>query len=343
MKNRIGYIDMSKGLAIILVIIGHSSFVPNNAKLLLYAFHIPLFFFLSGFTLNVRKYETFSGYCLNKVKSLVVPFFLLNSFVFLFQLFVMYPDQVLSFNILHFIKQLLLSDRLHIYFQLWFLNVLFLSHVFSYFILKRRWNVSQWVIIILSLLVLVYLGQKVYNREYYLIWNIDLVPVALIFILLGVWTKNNLHQLEKYFSIYFLPIGLILTNYSSKLNYRVSDYQIVDLYYQQIGNHFLFYIAAISGIWSVLIFFKTLPESSIMKSIGQKTLIYYGVHSPIVLILVEKLVKELSTKYTGIFVNQYITTIFVAILTILGCELIVRMFRGTNFPFGIKRLGERDE
>ena len=142
----------------------------------------------------------------------------------------MYPDQVLSFDILHFIKQLLISDRLHIYFQLWFLNVMFLAHVFSYFILKRRWNLSQWVIIILSLLVLVYLGQKVYEREYYLIWNIDLVPVALIFILLGVWTKNNLHQLEKYFSIYLLPIGLILTNYSSKLNYRVSGYQIVDLY-----------------------------------------------------------------------------------------------------------------
>ena len=343
MKKRIGYIDMAKGLAIILVIVGHSSFVPHIAKMILYIFHIPLFFFLSGFTLNVRKYETFSGYFLNKLKGLVVPFFLLNSFVFLFQLFVMYPDQVLSFNILHFIKQLLLSDRLHIYFQLWFLNVLFLAHVFSYFILKRRWNLGQWVIIILSLLILVYLGQKVYEREYYLIWNIDLVPVAMIFILLGVWTKNNLHQLEKYFSVYFLPVGVILTVLVGGMNYRLSGNQIVDLYYQQIGNHFLLYLAAISGIWSVLIFFKTLPESSVMKSIGQKTLIYYGVHSPIVLVLVEKLVKELSTKYTGIFVNQYITTVFVVILTILGCELIVRMFRGTNFPFGLKRLGEKDE
>lgn len=343
MKKRIGYIDMAKGLAIILVIVGHSSFVPHIAKMILYIFHIPLFFFLSGFTLNVRKYETFSGYFLNKLKGLVVPFFLLNSFVFLFQLFVMYPDQVLSFNILHFIKQLLLSDRLHIYFQLWFLNVLFLAHIFSYFILKRRWNLGQWVIIILSLLILVYLGQKVYEREYYLIWNIDLVPVAMIFILLGVWTKNNLHQLEKYFSVYFLPVGVILTVLVGGMNYRLSGNQIVDLYYQQIGNHFLLYLAAISGIWSVLIFFKTLPESSVMKSIGQKTLIYYGVHSPIVLVLVEKLVKELSTKYTGIFVNQYITTVFVVILTILGCELIVRMFRGTNFPFGLKRLGEKDE
>lgn len=340
MKNRIGYIDMAKGLAIILVIVGHSSFVPPLAKMILYIFHIPLFFFLSGFTLNVRKYETFSGYFLNKWKSLVVPFFLLNIFVFLFQLFVMYPDQVLSFNILQFIKQLLISDRLHIYFQLWFLNVLFLAHVFSYFILKRGWNWGQWMIIILSLFVLVYLGQKIYEKEYYLIWNIDLVPVAMIFILLGVWTKNNLHRLEKYFSVYFLPVVGVLTVLIGRMNYRLSGNQIVDLYYQQIGNHFLFYIAAISGIWSVLIFFKTLPESSIMKLIGQKTLIYYGVHSPIVLVLVEKLVKELSARYTGIFVNQYITTVFVVILTILGCELIVRIFRGTNFPFGVKRLGE---
>ena len=196
------------------------------------------------------------------------------------------------------------------------------------------------MIIILSLFVLVYLGQKIYEKEYYLIWNIDLVPVAMIFILLGVWTKNNLHRLEKYFSVYFLPVVGVLTVLIGRMNYRLSGNQIVDLYYQQIGNHFLFYIAAISGIWSVLIFFKTLPESSIMKSIGQKTLIYYGVHSPIVLVLVEKLVKELSARYTGIFVNQYITTVFVVILTILGCELIVRIFRGTNFPFGVKRLGE---
>ena len=343
MKKRIGYIDMAKGLAIILVIIGHISFTPSMGKTILYLFHIPLFFFLSGFTFSIDKYANFSSFFWNKFKGIVVPFVLMNVFVFLVQLFILYPDQVLSFSLIHFAKQLLLSDRLHIYFQLWFLNVMFLAHVFSYFILKRKWNLAQWIIIILSLLVLVYIGQKVYEREYYLIWNIDLVPVAMIFILLGVWTQNNLHQLEKYFSIYFLPIGLILTNYSSKLNYRVSGYQIVDLYYQQIGNHFLFYLAAISGIWSVLIFFKTFPESSIMKSIGQKTLIYYGVHSPIVLVLVEKLVKELSTKYTGIFVNQYITTVFVAILTILGCELIVRIFRGTNFPFGIKRLGERDE
>ena len=89
----------------------------------------------------------------------------------------------------------------------------------------------------------------------------------------------------------------------------MSGYQIVDLYYQQVGiiSYFTWQLFQEFGVF--LYFFRTIPRSSILKSIGQKTLIYYGVHSPIVLVLVEKLVKELSTKYTGIFVNQYITTV----------------------------------
>ena len=330
MKKRIGYLDMAKGLAIILVIIGHSSFVPLRAKILLYVFHIPLFFFLSGFTLNVTKYKTFKEYFLSKVKSLVVPFFCLNIFVFLFQLFVMYPEQVFSFNLIHFTKQLLLSDRLHVYFQLWFLNVMFLAHVFSYFILRKKWTTIQWLLISVLLLFLVVLGQKIYAWNFYLIWNIDLVPVAVVFTLLGVGVRKYLAQMEKFFAIYYLPVALLLTIF-------------VDLYYQQIGNHLLFYIAAISGIWSTIIFFKSIPEMTLLKSIGQRTLIYYGVHAPIVLVLVEKLVLQLSTRYTGIFVNGYVTTSVVTILTLVGCELIVRVFRGTNFPFGIKRLGVKNE
>ena len=75
------------------------------------------------------------------------------------------------------------------------------------------------------------------------------------------------------------------------------------MYYQQIGNHLLFYISAIAGIWATITLFKVIPEAEWFKSIGKKTLIYYGVHSPIVLVLAEKLVAQLAAKYTGIFVN----------------------------------------
>ena len=59
MTKRIEYIDMMKGFAMILVILGHISYIPYSLKILIYIFHIPLFFFLSGFTLNIKKYNSF--------------------------------------------------------------------------------------------------------------------------------------------------------------------------------------------------------------------------------------------------------------------------------------------
>lgn len=57
-NKRIKYIDMLKAFCIILVIAGHMGYTPAKVKLLLYIFHIPLFFFLSGMTLNVEKYNS---------------------------------------------------------------------------------------------------------------------------------------------------------------------------------------------------------------------------------------------------------------------------------------------
>lgn len=342
MQKRIGYIDMAKGLAIILVIIGHITFTPKTGRTIVYLFHIPLFFFLSGFTFSIDKYKNFRTFFWNKFKGIVVPFILMNVFVFLVQLFILYPDQVLSFNVIRFAKQLLFSDRLHIYFQLWFLNVLFLSEIVCYFILKYAQEVKFQIAVAISLILLVFIGQKVYEANWYLIWNWDLVPVSSIFVLLGFLTRKNIDVIERFLTLKFLPIAIFISITIGLLNDKMSGFK-VDLFYQQIGNHFLFYIAAISGIWATITFFKVIPEVEWFKEIGRKTLIYYGVHSPIVLVLVEKLVTQLASKYTGIFINGYVTTAFTTFLTMIGCEIIVRIFKGTNFPFGIQVLGEKNE
>ena len=45
---RLEWIDKAKGIGIILVILGHT-ICPPNIKFWLYSFHMPLFFFLSGY------------------------------------------------------------------------------------------------------------------------------------------------------------------------------------------------------------------------------------------------------------------------------------------------------
>ena len=52
MSKRIEYIDAAKGLAMILVVIGHCHWKGHLAGSLIYSFHMPLFFIISGFFLK---------------------------------------------------------------------------------------------------------------------------------------------------------------------------------------------------------------------------------------------------------------------------------------------------
>lgn len=55
-KNRISYIDIAKGIGIFLVIWGHI-ILNGPAYNIIYAFHMPLFFFLSGLVFSKSKYK----------------------------------------------------------------------------------------------------------------------------------------------------------------------------------------------------------------------------------------------------------------------------------------------
>lgn len=67
MKNRISYIDIAKGIGIFLVIWGHI-ILSGPAYNIIYAFHMPLFFFLSGFVFSKNKYHNIKEFFISKIK-----------------------------------------------------------------------------------------------------------------------------------------------------------------------------------------------------------------------------------------------------------------------------------
>ena len=80
-KPRIEFIDIIKGLAIILVVIGHTS--PSKTEIipyksLIYAFHMPLFFIISGmFVATSREnysLQTLKNFAHKNFIALIVPF-----------------------------------------------------------------------------------------------------------------------------------------------------------------------------------------------------------------------------------------------------------------------------
>lgn len=53
---RVKWIDTARGIAILLVLIGHAGVAPKLNQYIL-SFHMPLFFFLSGIVFDNKKYK----------------------------------------------------------------------------------------------------------------------------------------------------------------------------------------------------------------------------------------------------------------------------------------------
>ena len=81
MKNksiRIEWVDWLKGLAIFLIVFGHT--IPYSDKLstiqhYIVSFHVPLFFLISGFLIK-KSDEKFLTYAKRKFLSIMIPFYI---------------------------------------------------------------------------------------------------------------------------------------------------------------------------------------------------------------------------------------------------------------------------
>ena len=73
-KNRLRYVDIAKGIGILLVILGHMpSVVPLPVRLWIFSFHMPLFFFLAGmFAKDISNPKELAAVIIKKAKLLIL-------------------------------------------------------------------------------------------------------------------------------------------------------------------------------------------------------------------------------------------------------------------------------
>lgn len=135
-KKRIEYIDLAKGLCIILVVFYHvlnHLHVKSEYVFLLSTFRMPLYFFLSG--LFFKEYEGIVGFLIRKTNKLLIPFlffyittsFLLPNILFLLGITVSHTESIGIQGLWAFImKEEFAND------PLWFLWCLFLVNILFY-------------------------------------------------------------------------------------------------------------------------------------------------------------------------------------------------------------------
>jgi len=73
-KDRIEWIDFCKFVGIFYVVWGHVGMSPMLDKYI-HVFHMPIFFFLSGYMFNISKFKNLKEFLIKKTKTLLIPYF----------------------------------------------------------------------------------------------------------------------------------------------------------------------------------------------------------------------------------------------------------------------------
>lgn len=179
---RIEWVDAAKGIGILMVMFGHN-WLDWKYCYYFYSFHMPLFFILAGYTFSARRAPF--EFIKQKVKVLIIPYVL---FVICYLIFygvlghAHRGDYDMGAEVLAFLMQ-----QRHTY--LWFLPVLFLSELCVYVLSRAKLTTNIKLGVILLILALIHY-LTICTGCVNLIWNLDLVPMASVYIILGILYKR---------------------------------------------------------------------------------------------------------------------------------------------------------
>lgn len=210
--KRLKEIDILRGIAIILIMVGHFyqgyKFVDY-----IYIFHVPLFFFISGMCLNINI--SWREFIKKKIRTIVVPY-LMFGIIIIPAKFIYEADHSLL-NLVKILLKYLLQRR---YTTVWFLAALFVSQVVFYLIMAvcRTFNQNDYcaIVLIIMLTMIACIYEKYINIS--IPWTIDVGMLCVVFLASGYFFKkyffNNVYRAKKIKNILlgglFFIIGGIL-------------------------------------------------------------------------------------------------------------------------------------
>lgn len=316
MQGRDNYIDILKGLGIILVIWGHSSSFLFDE---IYAFHMPLFFFLSGCFFSTHL--PFIEFTKKKIRQLIIPYIIFYIISCIYYWILLGITGRFSIENLYSLKGLFPYDNVVVNGPLWFFYALFWMSLLYYLLRKSVKNDTNILIICLIL----HITAFILNRN-------DISMPA--------YTGRAFNE------IIYMHIGYILYN-KSKIFWSIRNSTIIKnslsliisitifscLYSVQtiIGGGRIYYsltsiLTAISGIALIMLLGSIIKSKWIcatLEYLGRHTLCLFSVHLPLYEISrpIAKMLFDIDS--IGYDLTSFI---IVFILSIIGSEIMMLIF-----------------
>lgn len=334
MGRRFDYVDIAKGLGIMLVIMGHieHDFVPFCGSV-----HIPLFFVVSGYLYDIDKTEhrTFGENVSKRVKRLVIPYFIYNLLLYAKYILKHFLSHTLSLEVgveslvgFCYSSALLYKDvPLEQNFEgfvfgngpLWFLTAMAVSSVIFYgiiyFVLKHRFDLKK---VLMSGVVLGVTSWILCRYlPIYLPWSAEMALIGAIFMLFGMCLRKY-DAIERFGNKLVIPVIFIIV--FALLHYVNGS---ANMAIQSYGKYMSIYV--IMGIIGsvIMLYLSLLVEKSrilnkAISYIGQNTLIILALHMTIISMMVsvlEKLKLNVLLEWGGFWSIRFV-------IGLIGCIII---------------------
>lgn len=255
-KYRIAWLDIAKGIAILCTIIGHIVPFGSHIRNIIFSFHMPLFFVVSGYTIKQIPFSSLKSATFKDFKRLIIPFCfikIIETFIGIIQLHVPVKECIYT----HFLGFIWGNGCNYWKFPgigaIWFFLTLFYSKLlFRVFLslIKKNRGICLMFFSFLSILI----GNKIWLPQ-----NIDLIFPAMFFMYAGYIYKNNVQEDSKYTHIFGI-IAFVIWTYMA---WNKGVY--IELATRHYPMYMICLLIALCGAFCIIQFSESIEELKISK------------------------------------------------------------------------------
>lgn len=307
MIERIHWIDLLKGLGIFFVILGHT-IKNNDLYVWIYSFHMPLFFFISGYLTEPRNsIKDYNQYIWKKCKNLLFPFFIFRILLVFYWLIVEQYFRPLDLG------------------PIWFLIVLFGVEILIAHILLKWKQIKIYLVVFVGCIISFYMFKAIDTNISFLqkifgwlarfanggLW------FCLAFIIRKIERKISCSYQYNFIILIFAAISIFCCKYNGD----------VSIYSNRINNIILYLIFGLSGIGMISFLCKHIIKKHYwIEWIGNYTIIILAVHEPIKRIIL-KLISIFFNEDIYIIQSNIFMALFIAFVVLLLCIPVIYLFK----------------
>lgn len=267
-------VDVSKGLAILLMVIGHSG-LPLVFHDFIYSFHMPFFFIISG-VLYKGQYNL-RDYFYNKVKKLLIPF-LLYATINIILRSMYYNESIITYIFRHSYSGCESA--------LWFLPILFLASMTNH-VVRNKYYLPFLILLAMAL------SSFLSLNNISLPWSLSILPLSIAFVFIG-----RLYNIIVYYVDNNNGKKLLLASIVSVIViFMVSHYYTLECKDNTLSEPIVILVvtAVIGSIMLLCIskFLKKLNKvNRLLSYIGKNTMLIVGL-------------SQITLKYENLVISQF--------------------------------------